>query len=145
MKTSIDCILASFDRRKPTSSEKILLWGKEEDMCVLRSFRFCLFPRLQPHPKQRNHFRRRSRILVRGARRVWTSRGTLSPKFAQNRGFPLKKFPQNCILGALGARAPSAPWIRYCISGCVLSILIWVFLQWKQEVSRSAKTRAFSS
>ncbi len=46
-----------------------------------------------------------SRILVRGG---------LSPKFAQNRGFPLQ-LPENCMilkkkLGARGARAPS--WIR---------------------------------
>ncbi len=64
--------------------------------------------------------RRGSRILVRGAQ--WSldpKVGALSPKFAQNRGFPLK-IPSKLhnfeeILGARRARAPRAPWIRFWV------------------------------
>ena len=56
--------------------------------------------------------RRGSRILVRGASRVLTPTGTLSPKFAQNRCFSLKiacklhDFEE--ILGARGAGPPGS-------------------------------------
>ena len=50
--------------------------------------------------------------------KVLTLRGALSPKFAQNRGFPLK-LPENCMVlkkswGQGGPGPPRAPWIRYC-------------------------------
>ncbi len=52
-----------------------------------------------------------------GPTEFWFQGGTLTSKFAQDRGFPLKiawklhDFEE--ILGARGAWAPRAPWIRY--------------------------------
>ena len=52
--------------------------------------------------------RRGSRIFGHGGpAEFWPQEGALSPKFAQNRGFPLK-LPENCMIlnKSLGARAP---------------------------------------
>ena len=63
---------------------------------------------LAPSCRNWAHLRRGSRILVRGP---------LSPKFAQNRGFPLK-LPKNCMIlkksWGKGAGPPGPPptWIR---------------------------------
>ncbi len=66
--------------------------------------------------------RRTAKILVRGAERSFDPRA-LSPKFAQNRGFPLK-LPENCMIWkkwGQGAQGPLDPlvllsWILFPFS-----------------------------
>ena len=70
------------------------------------------------------------RILVRG-QKSFDPRGALTPKFAQNRGFPLK-LPENCIIlkkiwGVRG-QAPRAPWrakANTCGWQLIRTHLIW--------------------
>ena len=68
-----------------------------------------------------------------GASRVVTPEGAVSPKFAQNGGFSRniawKQHDCEQILGARGAWAPRAPWIRWCtvrfIRLCIPSASTW--------------------
>ncbi len=85
-----------------------------------------------------------SRILVRGSQMSFDPNGlALSPRFAQNRGFPLK-LPENCMIleKMLGARWGPPPPLR---KWCTLVKTTELNMSWSVFVNTTSTTDSLST